>query len=179
MKQLRSQFPHQPITYRIVKMKIIYPFAFGLFLSPLVALAADATGTFTAKAGAAPWSDRVSVWQLATVPPSLDATAILPQGDCSSRSLTVPTGAKSILIGVSENDVTKFLADYPDAKPTGESASVSHPDGTGSLSYTIFKMVNPPATIQAKDATQAYGAGLILLQIGDKPAPPTAPSAGK
>ncbi len=146
------------------------------WLSPAQPLVAqESTGTFMIKAGEFPWSDRVNVWQLAEVPAKLEGNGPLPQQNCGSRSIVVPDQSQYILFGVCTKDVEKFQTLYPEAKVTGDSISVIHPDGTGTLPYTIFKLANPPASMGDKSLL----AGLILLQINDKPGKPsdTSPSA--
>ena len=127
----------------------------------------DSTETFTVKAGAFPWSDRVSVWQLANVPASVDGNGPYPQQNCGSRSITVPDHTAYLILGVSDKDVERFKTDFPTAQPTGDTIAVTHTDGTAAISYTIFKIANPPGSVGDKD----FVAGLILLQINDKPAP--------
>ncbi len=124
--------------------------------------ASSATGTFIVQDGAFPWSDRINVWQLASTPQSLKGNGPLPQQICKSRNIVVPEGTKSIIVGVSNSDVKSFKASYPTSKETGDSISVTHADGTAAISYTIFKLDNPPSMLQVKSA------GMLLLQLGDK-----------
>jgi hypothetical protein len=135
------------------------------------------SGTFMVKNGAFPWTDRANVWQLANVPASVDGNGPLPQQSCGSRMIVVPNGTKYILWGVSNKDLEKFKTDYPDATPTGDSISVVHPDGTGAIPYTIFKLPKPADSVGDK----AFLAGLLLLQMNDKPgaSPPADSSAAK
>jgi hypothetical protein len=141
------------------------PSLFGL-------LAQDSSGTFIVRNSAFPWSDRVNVWQLADVPASVDGNGPLPQQKCGSRSITLASAANYIQLGVSNNDVEKFKTDYPTAQPTGDTLSVCHPDGSGTIPYTILKLENPPATV----GVGGYQAGLILLQVGDKTGTPSSMS---
>jgi len=145
------------------------------------------TTTFMVKNGESPWSDRVGTWQLAGVPASVDGNGPLPQQSCGARSITVPANAKYVVVGVSNKDLDKFKGEYTTATPTGDSISVTHADGTQGIPYTVFKLPAPPATVGDKD----FAAGLILLQVDDKPGattpstnaptatPPPAPAAAK
>jgi hypothetical protein len=145
------------------------------FALPLpFAAAQDSSATFTVQNGAFPWSDRINGWQLSEVPVSVEDNGPLPQQNCGSRSLTVAGGTSYILLGVSNNDLAKFKSDYPAAQPTGESIAVCHPDGSGTIPYTILRLANPPVTV----GVGGYKAGLLLLQINDKtgsPAPASVP----
>ncbi len=134
-------------------------------LAGLLPLAAQEQAPFfQVKDGEAPWSDRVHTWQLANIPTHLTGKAPLPQQNCGSRHITVPGHLEYLLVGVYEKDTDKFKADYPEAALTGDSFSVLHPDGTGTLPYTIFKLDHPPESVG--DST--LGAGLVLLQLGGK-----------
>jgi len=128
--------------------------------------AQDSSATFMVTNGACPWVDRIGTWQLSDVPASLDGNGPLPQQNCGSRSIVVPAETKYVLIGVSMKDVDKFKTDYPAAQPTGDSISVSHADGTATIPYTVFKLPAPPASV----GDPAFTAGLIILQLNDKPA---------
>ena len=134
-----------------------------LFAAPLVsvALADTPAATFVVKKGAAPWSDRVGTWCLAQVPSSLENKGPLPQQSCSSRAIVVPTGAKSILLAVSTRDIADFKAKFPGAQATGDTISVTHPDGSNEIPYTVFKLNDPPATV----GDTGLSAGLMLLQV--------------
>ena len=99
-----------------------------------------APATFVVKEGAYPWSDRVSVWQLASVPATLVGNGPLPQQLCSNRSLVVPDGAKAVIFAVAVSDVDKVKSLYPAAQATGDSLSVVHSDGTNGIPYTVFKL---------------------------------------
>jgi hypothetical protein len=160
--------------YRSFYLTLLAMMAVGIVAGPSsIAQAPDVSATFTVTNGAYPWSDRVSVWQLADVPASVAGNGPLQQQSCSSRMLTIPDGTKYVLVGVSNNDLDKFKALYPDATPTGDSISVVHADGSNSIPYTIFKKTSPPASM----GDPSLGAGLLLLQINDKPAAASAPAA--
>ena len=135
------------------------------FATSFLSLSADTTtssaaATFKVKDGEFPWSDRVKVWQLAEVPTTLVGNDPLPQQSCASRGIVVPEGAKLIVFAVATSDVEKLKADFPDAKPTGETLSVTHADGTNAIPYTVFKLASPPAKV----GDPAFGAGVILLK---------------
>ena len=133
------------------------------FCHPPATRAADAGGTYTVAEGASPWYDRIGQWSLTNVPDGLKGSGPLPQGNCSSRSLEVPGKQESILLGVQNNDVEKFTAKFPNAKNTGDQIAVRDASGT-TLPYTIFLLKNPLSTI---DGTGVYGAGLLLLKLGN------------
>lgn len=78
----------------------------------------------------------------------------------------IPDGTKSVIFAVASSDSDKLKTDFPTAQATGESLSVSHADGTNIIPYTVFKLISPPATV----GDPAFGAGVILLQLNDKPA---------
>jgi hypothetical protein len=122
------------------------------------------TGTFLVKEGAFPWTDRVNTWQLTNVPASVSGNGPLPQQSCGSRAIVVPPNTKYLIVGVCDKDLDKFKADYPGASATGDQIAVVHPDGTGLIPYTIFKVTSPGDSIGDK----AFLAGLLILQVNDK-----------
>jgi hypothetical protein len=126
--------------------------------------------TFMVKIGECPWSDRVNSWQFATVPASVAGNGPLPQQSCGKRMLSVPAGLNYILLGVSSGDLSKFETDYPNAKPTGDTLSICHPDKTEPMEYTVVKLASPPTDV----GISGYAAGLILLQMNDRTSPPPA-----
>jgi hypothetical protein len=128
--------------------------------------------TFMVKDGEYPWSDRVNVWQLAATPASVSGNGPLPQQNCGSHQIVIPNGATSVLVGVATKDVDKFKADFPDAQLTADTISVVHTDGNGALPYNIFKVNKPVSPLGDKD----FLAGLLLLQVNDKPEATTTPS---
>ena len=153
----------------ILRKTGVYSLVFiaGALLAESVAVAqASSGGTFMVQPGGAPWSDRVGVWQLASVPASVAGNGPLPQQSCSDRSIAVPAGSASILIGVSQDDAQKFQAGFPQATATGDTLTISHPDGSDVITYAVYRLANPPAVIQSSGET--FGAGLILLQVGEK-----------
>ena len=129
--------------------------------------------------GAFPWYDRVNQWALADVPASLKGAGPLPQQNCSSRALDTPGQPKSITLGVSQGDVAAFKALYPNATATGETLAVKNSQDAR-IPYQVMTLPDPPAKI---GEGAGFGAGLLLLKIGDattNPAattPQTAPKA--
>jgi hypothetical protein len=116
------------------------------------------TKTYSVQDGALPWYDRTN-WVLDGVPESLKGQGPLPQQNCGSRALEVPGTPKSIAIGVSDRDVSRFKAKYPAALETGLSVAVKNPSGTR-LAYHVLTLPNPPSQLGG-----GLLAGLLLLKM--------------
>ena len=135
--------------------------AFILVVNSFAAFAQDVDKTFHVQDGAFPWHDRVNVWVLEDVPASLTG-AVLPQQNCTDRSLNVAGTPSSITMAVSEKDLPKFKQAFPHATETGEKVSIKNSNDATVLPYTVLKLANPPKKIEANPP---FASGLILLKI--------------
>ena len=148
-----------------------------LALNSIAVFAQDAPKTFQVQDGAAPWYDRVNVWMLGDVPPSL-AGEVIPQQSCRDRSLKIVGSPASITMAVSEKDLDQFMQAFPNATKTWEKISINSTDGATIMPYFVVRLLNPPQKIQG---AQPFAAGLVLLKIegGEKSQPPTEQASSK
>ncbi|MDR1280542.1 MAG: hypothetical protein LBK99_06935 [Opitutaceae bacterium] len=121
--------------------------------------------TFTVQEGAFPWYDRAD-WTLTNIPASLKDSGPLPQQNCSSRSLDIPSAPAApaaITLGVCDRDLAEFAKRQPAAKKTADVIAVKNPAGVV-LNYIVFTLENPPAHIDGA----GFNAGMMLLKITTK-----------
>ena len=64
-------------------------------------------------------------------------------------------------MAVQNNDIDKFKAKVPKAKPTTDTIAIKNAAGV-MIDYTIFSVPDPPAKI---DGTGVFSAGLMLLKV--------------
>jgi hypothetical protein len=124
------------------------------------------TGTYIVGEGAVPWSDK-NDWKINHIPPELVGNGPFPQTLFGSLSLNLPAGAKSVLFSVSPDDLPLLQTNNPTLEVTGESLSIMHPDGTGSI-WPIVKLVSPPAQIGGT----GFHSGIILIDLNLNPPTP-------
>jgi hypothetical protein len=131
----------------------------ALIFSPVLS-AAEPAQTYQVKEGATPWHDREG-WALTQIPPALVSEKAVPRQSCGSRSLVLPAGTPSALIGVSEGDKAAFMRDYPTAVDTGTGITLKN--GGTQLAYRVLQLSSPPATL--KGLQKSYASGLVLLAL--------------
>ena len=152
--------------------------ALGVFFALAgMGVAQEPPRTFLPRDGECPWHDRVGQWVIAELPEAYSKGPPMPLQTCSARSLAVPDGTKSAVIGVYLKDFENLQVSHPNAKDTGERFIICSPDEKARRSSRLtYMIVELPDPLPKEVFKPGLGSGIVLLKLDPPPEGPSVPA---